>query len=60
MPLYFPGGRLPSARFGSKGVTTTAGVDTFETLRKLGELHATGVLTDHEFSAKKKELLARI
>jgi len=30
------------------------------TLEKLGELHAKGVLTDQEFSAKKAELLARL
>lgn len=29
-------------------------------LRELGELHATGVLTDKEFAAKKAELLRRV
>ena len=43
-----------------KDATAAASLDTFETLRKLGDLHATGVLTDREFAAKKEELLARI
>jgi Short C-terminal domain len=30
------------------------------TLRELGELHTTGVLTDREFETKKAELLAQI
>ncbi|MFC7740698.1 SHOCT domain-containing protein [Nocardiopsis composta] len=29
-------------------------------IRKLGELHAEGLLTDEEFSAKKAELLERL
>jgi Short C-terminal domain len=29
-------------------------------LRELGELHAAGVLTDHEFASKKAELLRRV
>ena len=29
-------------------------------LRELGELHASGVLTDREFAAKKAELLRRV
>jgi hypothetical protein len=31
-----------------------------EALRALGELHASGVLTDDEFAAKKAELLRRV
>lgn len=31
-----------------------------DTLQKLGELHAAGVLTDHEFETKKSEILGRI
>jgi hypothetical protein len=31
-----------------------------EQIRKLGEFHAAGVLTDAESDAKKSELLARI
>jgi hypothetical protein len=37
-----------------------AAPDPVERLRKLGELHAAGVLTDAEFEAKKAELLARL
>jgi hypothetical protein len=51
---------LITARFGSPKAAAMTGGDALETLRKLGELHATGVLSDKEFSAKKKELLARI
>jgi hypothetical protein len=35
-------------------------VDVTDQLRKLGELHAAGILTDAEFSAKKTELLDRL
>ena len=35
-------------------------VDVADELKKLGELHATGVLTDDEFQAKKAELLKRL
>jgi hypothetical protein len=31
-----------------------------EDLKKLGELHSSGVLTDAEFEAKKAELLKRV
>jgi Short C-terminal domain/Domain of unknown function (DUF4429) len=34
--------------------------DVTDQLRKLGELHAAGILTDAEFSAKKTELLGRL
>ena len=34
--------------------------DVFETLKKLGELRDSGVVTQDEFEAKKAELLARI
>ena len=30
-----------------------------EELEKLGELHDKGILTDEEFAAKKKEILAK-
>jgi len=39
---------------------STTAPDITDQLRKLGELHAAGVLTDEEFSAKKAELLARL
>lgn len=34
--------------------------DVIEQIKKLGELHAAGVLSDEEFSSKKTELLNRI
>ena len=34
--------------------------DVTEEIRKLGELHDQGVLTDDEFETKKRELLARL
>lgn len=34
--------------------------DPMEELKKLGELHKAGVLTDEEFSAKKAEILAKM
>jgi len=34
-----------------------AGVDSLEQLRQLGELRASGVLTDAEFEAKKAKIL---
>lgn len=38
----------------------SAGADITDQLKKLGELHATGVLTDEEFQAKKADLLKRL
>jgi membrane protease subunit (stomatin/prohibitin family) len=46
-------GGLPAAAPAAAG-------ELLATLEKLGELHAKGVLTDQEFSAKKAELLARL
>ena len=40
--------------------TRPAAPDAAEQLRKLGELHGAGILTDAEFEAKKAELLARL
>ena len=34
--------------------------DPVDQLERLGKLHAAGVLTDEEFSAKKSEILARL
>ena len=36
----------------------TAQPDLMDQLRKLGDLHSTGVLTDEEFAAQKAKLLA--
>ena len=33
---------------------------TFDQIRKLAELHESGILTAEEFTAKKTELLARL
>lgn len=38
----------------------TSTADVADQLKKLGELHATGVLTDEEFQTKKAELLKRL
>lgn len=35
-------------------------IDTIELIKKLGELHSAGILTDEEFSSKKAELLSKI
>jgi len=40
--------------------TATPSARVMEDLKKLGELHASGVLTDAEFEAKKAELLKRV
>jgi Bacterial PH domain/Short C-terminal domain len=40
--------------------TGGGGQDVYEQLRKLGELHTAGVLTDEEFEKKKAELLGRL
>lgn len=37
-----------------------AGVDITDQLRKLGELHQAGIVTDEEFATKKAELLERL
>ena len=38
----------------------SAGNDPTELLRKLGELRETGILTNDEFEAKKRDVLARL
>lgn len=40
--------------------TGGGGQDVYEQLRKLGELHTAGVLTDEEFEKKKADLLGRL
>ncbi len=40
--------------------TDPASTDVFAAIEKLGELKTKGILTDEEFSQKKKELLARL
>ena len=34
--------------------------DVIELIKKLGELHSAGILTDAEFNTKKSELLSKI
>jgi hypothetical protein len=48
-----------SARYAPQA-PVPAGPDLMDQIRKLGELHAAGILTDDEFNAKKAELLARM
>ena len=43
----------------SDGASPEKPTDPVDQLERLGKLHATGVLTDEEFSAKKAEILAR-
>lgn len=43
-----------------RAASTPASEDPVALLQRLGELHGAGVLSDEEFQAKKKELLARM
>lgn len=57
------GGAVPALRAGDAAEEANARPDTewiFRQIESLGELHARGLLTDEEFSAKKAELLGRI
>jgi hypothetical protein len=54
---------LPVASHGTTEIRSEATADQgdpYEQLRKLGELHAAGVLSDAEFEEKKAELLGRL
>lgn len=53
-------GLIQGAEVPLGAATTQTTPDPAEQLRKLGELHAAGVLTDDEFAAKKAELLDRM
>lgn len=57
-----PPGRQSRIRdvFGSPAKRAYEREDVAEQLRKLGELHDEGVISDEEFERKKSELLARI
>ena len=57
----FPSDGLPHspADFGQPDSPGPTG-DVLSTLERLSDLHRKGVLTEHEFSAKKAELLARL
>jgi hypothetical protein len=50
----------PPMSMPSAGISGPAAPDAVEQLKKLGELRATGILSDAEFEAKKAELLRRI
>lgn len=52
--------RLPRVALSASQPIQPGPVDVTDQIRKLGELHAAGVLTDEEFSAKKSELLDRL
>ena len=51
--------KLEKSIDGAKKIATSKG-DALETLAKLGELKKAGIITDKEFRAKKKKLLAQI
>ncbi len=51
---------LQAALSASGAHTPAPDPDALEQLRKLGDLHTAGVLTDAEFDAKKAELLRRL
>jgi uncharacterized membrane protein YeaQ/YmgE (transglycosylase-associated protein family) len=53
-------GKTAGGIFGSPAKRAYERKDTTEQLRKLGELHDEGVLSDEEFERKKAELLARM
>jgi hypothetical protein len=63
-----PAEPAPSANGGSANADAKAGDEeddgttnaALAALRELGELHASGVLTDKEFAAKKAQLLRRV
>ncbi len=50
----------PAANPAPPSVSGLSGADIADQLKNLGELHATGILTDEEFQAKKTELLKRL
>jgi hypothetical protein len=52
---YFAAGGDPTS-----GSVEVAEADPLDQLKKLGELHSAGVLTDEEFAAKKAELLRKL
>ena len=54
------GASPPANPVSSHACDSAGGADIADELKKLGELHTTGVLTDEEFQAKKAELLKRL
>jgi hypothetical protein len=53
-------GRELTERLRERLTAPAAADGTFEQIRRLGELHEAGILTDEEFAAKKAELLRRL
>jgi len=47
-------------KLNSKDILKRESEDIIELIKKLGELHSAGILTDEEFSEKKSELLSKI
>jgi hypothetical protein len=54
-----PASTAPVPQAGAAG-GLSQGLDVFAAIERLAELHARGVLTAEEFSAKKAELLSRL
>lgn len=54
------GGSASAAASSQATNAPVGGEDLMDAIRKLGELHQEGILTDEEFSTKKAELLARL
>lgn len=52
--------RISDAHTAPVPASTSGTVDPVDQLRRLGELHQAGVITQAEFEAKKKEILGRI
>ena len=55
-PAYVP--PAPAAPAPQPAAPATAGPDKYEQLRKLGEFHDQGILTDQEFAEQKARILA--
>ncbi|WP_298234708.1 SHOCT domain-containing protein [uncultured Azohydromonas sp.] len=58
-PAPMPASTAPVPQAGAAG-GLSQGLDVFAAIERLAELHARGVLTAEEFSAKKAELLSRL
>jgi hypothetical protein len=59
LPSSLPPSQAPMA-YANNASSSSASVDVLATVQKLADLHAAGVLTFDEFSAKKAELLSRL
>ena len=52
--------RQPYMKVELKDILKRESEDVIELIKKLGDLHSAGILTDEEFSNKKSELLSKI